>query len=70
MTVAGFNQVTSIAVVGWTLYWTTVYLGRTMFTPSLQRADLGDLRRAGRLHLVSREDLRAALAAVPASPPQ
>jgi hypothetical protein len=44
VTVPGFEQVASVALVGSDLYWTTVFLGTTVFMPQLQRADLGQLR--------------------------
>ena len=45
VSVAGFYQVGSVAVIGSSLYWTTIYLGTTVFRPALQRADLGGLRQ-------------------------
>ena len=45
VTVAGFEKVGSVALIGSDLYWSTVFLGTTVLTPELQRADLDGLRR-------------------------
>ncbi len=44
VTVDGFEEIGSLALIGSDLYWTTVFLGTTVATPQLQRADLGGLR--------------------------
>ena len=45
MSVEGFEQVGSVALIGPDLYWTTIYQGTTIFTPALQRAYLAGLRQ-------------------------
>jgi hypothetical protein len=45
VTVDGFEQVGSVALIGSDLYWTTIFQGTTVFMPELQRADLGGLLR-------------------------
>ena len=44
VTVDGFEEIGSLALIGSELYWTTVFLGTTVFSPQLQRADLAGLR--------------------------
>jgi hypothetical protein len=46
VSVNGFYQIGGVTVVGSNLYWTKTFLGTTVFTPSLQRADLQALRQA------------------------
>jgi hypothetical protein len=45
VTVDGFEEIGSVALIGSDLYWTTVFQGTTMFRPELQRADLSALRQ-------------------------
>ena len=45
VSVEGFEQVGSVALIGPDLYWTTIYQGTTIFTPALQRAYLAGLRQ-------------------------